>query len=153
MDKSGAHHTEGSQSERERQILYSNEYIWNLERWYRLSYIQSSKGDTDVKNRLLDSVGGGEGGMIWGNSTETYTLPYVKQMTSASLMHEAGHPKLVPCDNPEGGGGEGGAVGGSGCSGWRGHMYTYGWFILVYGKNHQNIVIIIQLKNYKGNSW
>ena len=41
-------------------------------------------------------------------------------------MHEAGHPKLVPCDNPEGGGGEGGAGGGSGCSGWRGHMYTYG---------------------------
>ena len=29
-------------------------------------------------NRLLDSVGG-EGGMIWENSTETYTLLYVKQ--------------------------------------------------------------------------
>ena len=28
-------------------------------------------------------------------STETCTLPYVKYMTSASLMHEAGHPKLV----------------------------------------------------------
>jgi len=47
-------------------------------------------------------------------------------MTSASLMHEAGHPKLVLCDNPEGRGGEGGAGGGSGCSGWRGHMYIYG---------------------------
>ena len=31
-----------------------------------------SKRDTDVKNRLLDSVGEGEGGMIWENSTETY---------------------------------------------------------------------------------
>ena len=29
-------------------------------------------------------------------------------MTSASLMHEAGHPKLVLWDNPEGLGGEGG---------------------------------------------
>ena len=46
-------------------------------------------GDTDVKNRLLDSVGG-KGGMIWENSIETYTLPYVKQMTSASSMHEQG---------------------------------------------------------------
>ena len=37
-----------------------------------------SKRDTDVKNRLLDSVGEGEGGMIWENSIETFQLPYVK---------------------------------------------------------------------------
>ena len=37
-----------------------------------------SKGDTDVKNRLLDSVGEVEGGIIWENSIETYTLSYVK---------------------------------------------------------------------------
>ena len=64
--------------------------------------MQGSKGDTDVKNRLLDSVGEGKDGMIWENSTETYTLPYVKQMTSASSVHEAGHPKPVLWDNPEG---------------------------------------------------
>ena len=39
--------------------------------------MQGSKGATDVKNRLLDSVGG-EGGMIWENNIETYILPYVK---------------------------------------------------------------------------
>ena len=33
-----------------------------------------SKRDTVVKNRLLDSVGEGEGGMIWGNSIETCIL-------------------------------------------------------------------------------
>ena len=33
---------------------------------------------SDVKNGLLDSVGEGEGGMIWENSIETYILPYVK---------------------------------------------------------------------------
>ena len=37
-----------------------------------------SKRDTDVKNRLLDSVGEGEGGMIWETSFETYILSYVK---------------------------------------------------------------------------
>ena len=37
-----------------------------------------SKRDTDIKNRLLDSVGEGESGMIWENSIETYILPYVK---------------------------------------------------------------------------
>ena len=32
---------------------------------YSLKSVQDSKTDTDVKNRLLDSVGEGEGGMIW----------------------------------------------------------------------------------------
>ena len=33
-----------------------------------------NKGDSDIKNRLLDLVGEGEGGMIWENSIDTYTL-------------------------------------------------------------------------------
>ena len=36
------------------------------------------KRDTDVKNRLLDSMGEGEGGMIWENNIETCILSYVK---------------------------------------------------------------------------
>jgi len=64
------------------------------------SYVQGHKGDTDVKNRL-DSVEG-EGGMIWENSIETYTLSYVKQINSASLMYKVGHPKPMLCDNLEG---------------------------------------------------
>ena len=98
--------------------------------------MQDSKRDTDIKNRLLDYVGEGVGGMIWENSIEACILPYVKQMTSANAMHEAGHPKLVLWDNPEGWGREGG---------WRGvqdggHMYTHGWFMSMCGKNHHNIV-------------
>ena len=57
--------------------------------------MQGSKRDTDVKNRFLDYVGEGEGGMIWENSNKTCILPYVKLMTSASSMHEAGHSKPV----------------------------------------------------------
>ena len=40
--------------------------------------MQDSKRDTEIKNRLLDSVGEDKGGMIWENSIETYILPYVK---------------------------------------------------------------------------
>ena len=40
--------------------------------------MQDSKRDTDVKNGFLDSVGEGEGGMIWENSIEAYALPHVK---------------------------------------------------------------------------
>ena len=34
--------------------------------------------ERDVKNRLLDSMGEGEGGLIWENSIESYVLSYVK---------------------------------------------------------------------------
>ena len=40
--------------------------------------MRDSKGDTEIKNRLLNSVGEGEGGMILENSIETYILLYVK---------------------------------------------------------------------------
>ena len=34
--------------------------------------------DTDVQNSLLDSVGEGEGGMIWENGIETCVISYMK---------------------------------------------------------------------------
>ena len=71
MDETGAYYTEWSESERERKMLYINAYTRNFERWYWLSYMQGSKEDTDIKNKVLDSVGEGKGGMIWENSIET----------------------------------------------------------------------------------
>ena len=50
--------------------------------------MQNRKRDTDVQNRLLDSVGEGEGGMFQENSIETCILPMVKQITSPGWMHE-----------------------------------------------------------------
>ena len=58
--------------------------------------------DTDVKNRLLNSVGEGKGGMMWKNSIETRMLPYVKQIISPGLMHEKGYSGPVHWDNPDG---------------------------------------------------
>ena len=63
--ETGAYYTKWGELERKTPIQYINAYIWNLERWYWWSHIQGSKGDADVKNRLLDYVGEGEGGMIW----------------------------------------------------------------------------------------
>ena len=40
--------------------------------------MRESRRDIDVSNSLLDSVGEGEGGMIWENGIETYKLSYVK---------------------------------------------------------------------------
>ena len=57
--------------------------------------MRDTKRDTDVYNSLLDSVGEGEGGMIWENGIETCILPFMKQMTSASSMHETERSGLV----------------------------------------------------------
>ena len=50
--------------------------------------MQKRKRDTDVQNRLLDSVREGEGGMFRENSIETSILSRVKQITSPGWMHE-----------------------------------------------------------------
>ena len=80
--------------------------------------MQSSKRDTDVNNRLLEYVGKVESGMTSENITETCILPYVKQMTSASPMNEAGNSKPVLWDNPEGWGKKGS---GRGIQNWGTH--------------------------------
>ena len=99
-----------------------------------------SKRDTEIKNRLLESVGKGEGGMIWENSIETCLLPYVKQITSPGSMHETG---LVHWEDPEGWDGEEGRRGVQD----EGHIYTHAWFMSMYGKPLQYCkVIIFQLK-------
>ena len=51
---------------------------WNLERRYWWIYLQGSSGDADIRSRLVDTVGEGEGGTNWKSNTETHTLPYVK---------------------------------------------------------------------------
>ena len=66
--------------------------------------MQDSKRDTDIKNRLLDSVGEGKGGMIWENSIETCILSYVERIASPGLMKDTGCLGLVHWDDPEEGG-------------------------------------------------
>ena len=39
---------------------------------------RDSKRDTEIQNSLLDSVGEGEGGMIWENGIETCIISYMK---------------------------------------------------------------------------
>ena len=67
--------------------------------------MQNRKRDTDVQNRLLDSVGEGEGGMFWKNSmyilySETDHQPRLDAWDKCS--------GLVHWEDPEGLGGEGG---------------------------------------------
>ena len=60
-------------------------------------------------------------------------------------MHEAGCSGLLHWDDPEGCDGEGGGREGQDGE----HMYTHGWFMWMYGRNHYNIVKYppIKIKN------
>ena len=50
--------------------------------------MKNRKRDIDVQNRLLDSVGEGEGGMFRENRIKTCILSIVKQIISLGAMHE-----------------------------------------------------------------
>ena len=50
--------------------------------------MKNRKRETDVQDKLLDSVGEGEGGMFRENSIKTCILSRVKQITSPGWMHE-----------------------------------------------------------------
>ena len=73
--------------------------------------MQNRKRDTDVQNRLLDSVGEGKGGMFRENSIKTGILSRVKQITSLGWMQETKCSGLVHWEDPEEWDGEGGGRG------------------------------------------
>ena len=80
----------------------------------------------------MDSVGEGEGGMIWENGIETCIISSMKRTASPDSMHDTGCLGLVDWDDPEGWYGEGGGrVVQDGE-----HVYTHGRFKLMYGKTN-----------------
>ena len=71
--------------------------------------MQNRKRDTDVQNRVWDSVGEGKGGIFWENSIETSILSRVKQITRLDAWDKCSG--LVHWEDPEGWDEEGGGMG------------------------------------------
>ena len=80
----------------------------------------------------MDSVGEGEGGTICKNGIETCIISYKKLIASPDLMQYTGCLGLLHWDDPEEWYGQGGGRGVQD----REHVYTYGGFILMYGKTN-----------------
>ena len=76
-----------------------------------------------------------------------YTLTYVKWIASGNLLYHSGSQTRALWQ-PRGVGWGGRWEKGSRR---RGHMYTYGWSMLMYGRNQHNTVIILQLNKLKIN--
>ena len=78
----------------------------------------------------MDSVGEGEGGMIWENDIETCIISCMKRVASPGSMNNRGCLGLVHFDDPEGWyGGERRDQDGE-------RMYTCGGFISIFGKTN-----------------
>jgi len=67
-----------SKLERQKQVLHMNAYMWNLEKWYRWTYLKSRNRDTDVENKHMDIKGEGRvdelGIRDWHKHTAMYKI-------------------------------------------------------------------------------
>ena len=95
--------------------------------------MQNRKRDTDVQNRLLDSVGEGEGGMFRKNSMSIIYSETDHQPRWDAWDKCAG---LVHWEAPEELGGKGGGRGDRDGE----YIELHGWFMSMYDKTHWNVV-------------
>ena len=72
-------HTEWSKLKRERPISCNITSMWNLEKWYWWTYLQSRNSITNVENKLMVTKGGSGrwdelGDWDWHIHTTTYKI-------------------------------------------------------------------------------
>ena len=92
MDEPRACYTEWRKSEREKPILYTDiyTYIWNLEKWYWLTYLQERNVGADVENRFVDTLGGKGRGRNGETSLDIHTLACVEEIAGGKLLYNTG---------------------------------------------------------------
>ena len=65
-------------SQKEKHQYSKLTHIYGIQKDGNDNTVCETARDTDVNNSLLDSVGEGEGGMIWENGTESCIISYKK---------------------------------------------------------------------------
>ena len=127
--------SEVSQKEKKTNIIYEHIYM-DLESWYWWAYLQSRKKDADTENRLCAQQGEKRVGrterIAW-----RHTLPCgeLDSQWEFAVRHRELKSDALWWPREAGWGrrrGEG--------SRERGHIRIYGWCMLLYGRNQQNIV-------------
>ena len=117
---------EWSQSEREKRMSHIKAYTWTLERWCWRTYLQ--EGEQDERRERRGDV---------------YTITCKPQPVGICPMTQ--RTQLGALWQPRGTGWSGRRKGGFRGSG---HVYTYGWFTLMYGRNQHNIVKQLSFNNF-----
>ena len=68
--------TRGKVSQKDKHQYSILTHIYGMQKDGNDDPIWKTARDTDVKNRLLESVGEGKSGTMWENGIETYMLPW-----------------------------------------------------------------------------
>ena len=89
-------HTEWSKSEREKQTLYTNAYMWNLEKRYGWTYLQGRNRGADIGNTHVDPEREGGGRTNWESSIDVYTLPSVRLTEGGKRLCDRGSSAWGP---------------------------------------------------------
>ena len=76
-------------------------HIYGIQKDGKDNPVCETAKETHVKNRLLDSVGEGEGRMIWENGIETCILLCKKRTASLGSIQDTGCLGLVHWDDLE----------------------------------------------------
>ena len=136
VDETGAYYTERSKSERKTPIQYTNAYIWNLERWQQWCYMGDSKRDTNQRTDFWTLWEKARVGWVERIALKhVYYYMWNRSPVQVRCMRQGAQGRCTGMTLRDGMGREVRA----GVQD-RGHMYTHGWFMLMYGKNHYNIV-------------
>ena len=74
-------------------ISYINAYIWDLEKWFRWSYLQSRNRDIDIEDKGMDTKGWVGGGRKWESGIDIYTLLIlcITYLTNENLVYSTGN--------------------------------------------------------------
>ena len=134
-----------SKSEREKQISCINTYIWNLEKWYRWTYLQGRNRDADRENGCVRGRGVG-----WtGRLRLMYIHTILWKTASGKQLYSTGSLAWCSVVTYMGGLGWEGRWRGSGC------IYIYLIHLIVRQKQTQycKAVILPQKKNTHGDHW
>ena len=78
--------TEWSKSEREKQISHIKTHMWNLEKRYRWSYLQSRNWDTDLENKRMDTKGEWSGKDWEIGDWHIYTIDTMNKTDNRKIM-------------------------------------------------------------------
>ena len=73
-------------SEREKQVSHIKTHMWNLEKQYRWSYLQSRNWDTDLENKHMDTKGEWSGKDWEVGDWPVYTIGTMNKTDNKKIM-------------------------------------------------------------------
>ena len=137
VGESGASYTDWSKSERERQILHINSIYMEFRKMVLMILHTGQQRRHRCKEQTFGLIRRMQGWddlreHHWNMCITTYKIDDQCKFNAWSRA-----PKAHALGQPRGTGSGGKWKGSSGCEG---HMYTCDWLMLMYGKNHYNIV-------------